>query len=181
MEANWEDLGKNCTFSGENIFDVMRLKGRFLQKVPPIFLVEFDQQIFKVQFKMNSRGSSFMSMQSTSSLRCQQSGIRFLIGLGLLLVILGSSTVDSSVMGSRPLSKRSFFDIQCKGAYDKAIFSKLDRVCDDCFNLYREPQLHSLCRSNCFGSTYFKGCLDALLLNEEEGKFDEMIEMLGKK
>jgi len=36
-------------------------------------------------------------------------------------------------------------------------------------------------RSNCFGSEYFKGCLDALLLNEEAGKFDEMIEILGKK
>jgi hypothetical protein len=85
------------------------------------------------------------------------------------------------MMGSRPLSKRSFFDIQCKGVYDKGIFAKLDRICDDCYNLYREPQLHSLCRSNCFGSPYFKGCLDALLLGEEEGKFDEMIEVLGKK
>ncbi|CAG7730404.1 unnamed protein product [Allacma fusca] len=179
MEANWEDLGKNCTFSGENIFDVMRLKGRFLQKVPPIFLVEFDQQIFKVQFKMNSRGSSFMSMQSTSSLRCQQSGIRFLIGLGLLLVILGSSTVDSSVMGSRPLSKRSFFDIQCKGAYDKAIFSKLDRVCDDCFNLYREPQLHSLCRGNCFATEMFFECLDALTMGDEKEHYVRLISTIN--
>jgi len=36
-------------------------------------------------------------------------------------------------------------------------------------------------RSNCFGSEYFKGCLEALLLTEEEGKYDEMIEVLGKK
>jgi len=35
--------------------------------------------------------------------------------------------------------------------------------------------------SNCFGSPYFKGCLDALLLSEEGGKFDEMIEILGKR
>ncbi|CAL8093541.1 unnamed protein product [Orchesella dallaii] len=102
---------------------------------------------------------------------------RLIAGLLVLSVVLGP--VQSFVMGSRPLSKRSFFDIQCKGVYDKGIFAKLDRICDDCYNLYREPQLHSLCRSNCFGSPYFKGCLDALLLGEEEGKFDEMIEILG--
>lgn len=44
------------------------------------------------------------------------------------------------------LSKRSFFDIQCKGVYDKSIFARLDRICEDCYNLFREPQLHSLCR-----------------------------------
>ncbi|OXA42830.1 ion transport peptide isoform X2 [Folsomia candida] len=107
----------------------------------------------------------------------------FLVTLGttLLIATVVVGQADSFVMGSRPLSKRSFFDIQCKGVYDKGIFAKLDRICDDCYNLYREPQLHSLCRSNCFGSPYFKGCLDALLLNEEDGKFDEMIEILGKK
>lgn len=44
------------------------------------------------------------------------------------------------------LTKRSFFNIQCKGVYDKSIFARLDRICEDCYNLFREPQLHSLCR-----------------------------------
>lgn len=45
------------------------------------------------------------------------------------------------------LTKRSFFDIQCKGVYDKSIFARLDRLCEDCYNLFREPQIHTLCRS----------------------------------
>jgi hypothetical protein len=57
----------------------------------------------------------------------------------------GSSSPSVSGI-DHPLSKRSFFDIQCKGVYDKTIFARLDRVCEDCYNLFREPQLHSLCR-----------------------------------
>lgn len=59
--------------------------------------------------------------------------------------IAGSSLSSLSAI-DHPLSKRSFFDIQCKGVYDKTIFARLDRVCEDCYNLFREPQLHSLCR-----------------------------------
>lgn len=44
------------------------------------------------------------------------------------------------------VARRSFFHLQCKGVYDAAIFARLDRICDDCFNLFREPQLYTLCR-----------------------------------
>ncbi|GLV40135.1 Ion transport peptide [Carabus blaptoides fortunei] len=79
------------------------------------------------------------------------------------------------------LTKRSFFDIQCKGVYDKSIFARLDRLCEDCYNLFREPQIHTLCRSQCFSTQYFKGCLESLLLTEESDKFNQMVEYLGKR
>ncbi|KAE8752092.1 Ion transport peptide [Frankliniella occidentalis] len=105
-----------------------------------------------------------------------------------LLGCLVSAPCSAMVLGhyaghvghlGHPLSKRSFFDIQCKGVYDKSIFARLDRICEDCYNLFREPQLHSLCRSDCYSTVYFKGCLEALLLKEEEAKFDLMIESLS--
>ncbi|XP_071439599.1 ion transport peptide-like isoform X1 [Hetaerina americana] len=79
---------------------------------------------------------------------------------------------------SHTLSKRSFFDIQCKGVYDKSIFARLDRICEDCYNLFREPQLHSLCRKNCFTTEYFKGCLDVLLLTDEMENIQTWIKQL---
>nr|QHB80551.1 ion transport peptide transcript b [Carabus violaceus] len=79
------------------------------------------------------------------------------------------------------LTKRSFFDIQCKGVYDKSIFARLDRLCEDCYNLFREPQIHTLCRSQCFSTQYFKGCLESLLLTEESDQFNQMVEYLGKR
>ncbi|KAF7277993.1 hypothetical protein GWI33_008989 [Rhynchophorus ferrugineus] len=78
------------------------------------------------------------------------------------------------------LTKRSFFDIQCKGVYDKSIFARLDRICEDCYSLFREPQIHSLCMSKCFTTRYFDGCVESLLLNEDMPKFRKMIEYLAK-
>ena len=44
------------------------------------------------------------------------------------------------------VDKNNFNNLQCNGMYHKAIFSKLDTVCDDCYDLYKEPEIHSLCR-----------------------------------
>ncbi|XKL66325.1 hypothetical protein PGB90_009745 [Kerria lacca] len=46
----------------------------------------------------------------------------------------------------RNRDKRSFYDIHCKGIYDQSIFAKVDQICEDCYNLFREPKLHSVCR-----------------------------------
>ena len=67
----------------------------------------------------------------------------FLVTLALAIFIYSSSAAS---VFSHPLSKRSFFDINCRGVYDKSIYARLDRVCQDCYNLYREPELHTLCR-----------------------------------
>nr|XP_024218592.1 ion transport peptide isoform X2 [Halyomorpha halys] len=101
-----------------------------------------------------------------------------LVVASTLLSCLVAVPTSRSIMG-HPLNKRSFFDLQCKGVYDKSIFARLDRICEDCYNLFREPQLHSLCRSKCFGNKYFKGCLEVLLLGEEEEKILRMVEFLG--
>ncbi|XP_067002616.1 ion transport peptide isoform X2 [Anabrus simplex] len=113
--------------------------------------------------------------------------MRFALACALLASVLVSSLLASPTSSAggmvlgHPLSKRSFFDIQCKGVYDKSIFARLDRICEDCYNLFREPQLHSLCRSKCFSSEYFEGCLDTLQLKEEEEKYNQMVQFLGKK
>ena len=36
----------------------------------------------------------------------------------------------------------------CKGSLDYSGFSKLDKICKDCFNLIREPEIYQLCRYN---------------------------------
>lgn len=99
-----------------------------------------------------------------------------------LTLLLISSCIDlgadAASLSGHPLGKRSFFDIQCKGVYDKSIFARLDRICEDCYNLFREPQLHMLCKKECFTTDYFKGCLDVLLLSDEVGKIQMWIKQL---
>lgn len=76
-----------------------------------------------------------------------QQHIRILAGIMIVLslatCLLASPT--SRLLG-HSVQKRSFYDLQCKGVYDKSIFARLDLICDDCYNLFREPQLHQLCR-----------------------------------
>lgn len=67
--------------------------------------------------------------------------ILYLLVLVLILVPLIIS------LPHHDLHKRSsFFDIECKGQFNKSIFFRLDRICEDCYALFREPQLHSLCK-----------------------------------
>lgn len=41
---------------------------------------------------------------------------------------------------------RSFSLLGCLGEYDITKFAELDRVCEDCFQIYREPDLNASCR-----------------------------------
>ena len=60
-----------------------------------------------------------------------------------LAVAVGPASATSF---GHSVSKRSYFDINCKGLYDMSSFARLDRICRDCYSLYREPELHTLCR-----------------------------------
>ncbi|KAG7301730.1 hypothetical protein JYU34_014717 [Plutella xylostella] len=73
------------------------------------------------------------------------------------------------------VARRSFFNLQCKGVYDASIFARLDRICDDCYNLFREPELYTLCRKDCFTSDYFKGCVEVLQETDQLDVFKKYI------
>ncbi|XP_055939899.1 crustacean hyperglycemic hormone-like [Argiope bruennichi] len=87
-----------------------------------------------------------------------------------LLAVMGAS-IDREV-------KRSFTDLGCMGIYDKAKFTRLDRVCEECYQLYRESEVHTSCRSNCFKNEYFTQCIDALLLEKDQEKLFYMVDKL---
>ncbi|XP_013137349.1 PREDICTED: ion transport peptide-like isoform X1 [Papilio xuthus] len=76
------------------------------------------------------------------------------------------------------VARRSFFKLQCKGIYDASIFARLDRICDDCYNLFREPSLYNLCRKDCFTTDYFKGCVEVLQETDQLELFKEYIKKL---
>lgn len=83
---------------------------------------------------------------STVSIPCPRLVSVLAWSVTLLLVSSCIGLTDAGILNGHPLGKRSFIDIQCKGIYDKSIFARLDRICEDCYNLFREPQLHQLCR-----------------------------------
>ena len=35
---------------------------------------------------------------------------------------------------------------ECRGRYDPAIYTTLDNICEDCYNLYKDSDVHHMCR-----------------------------------
>lgn len=44
------------------------------------------------------------------------------------------------------VDRGNFAALACAGRYRMDTFATLDAVCDDCYELYKEPEIHSLCR-----------------------------------
>ena len=71
--------------------------------------------------------------------------------MALALLILATSSSSQAPNGAgqaeaKGIFKRSFAGLGCLGVYDKAKFARLDRVCEECYQLYREPDIHTACR-----------------------------------
>ena len=64
----------------------------------------------------------------------------------LIVTVLASSTQQPNQAEAKGIFKRSFAGLGCLGVYDKGKFARLDRVCEECYQLYREPDIHSACR-----------------------------------
>ena|SRR5277367_5711775 len=77
------------------------------------------------------------------------------------------------------IEKGSFYGIDCLGKYDKPSFARLDRLCFECFTLYRDESLHRDCRENCFKNEIFECCLQALLLENERSELERMVNLLN--
>jgi len=106
----------------------------------------------------------------------------FFMSLVLVVIVAAlviQSTSAASIKDQRSVSKRSFFDINCKGTYDARIYARLEIICQDCYNLYREPELLTLCSSDCFNTPFFGGCVKALLMEEKEDELTRMKYRIG--
>ncbi|XP_064085675.1 crustacean hyperglycemic hormones isoform X2 [Macrobrachium nipponense] len=95
-------------------------------------------------------------------------------GLARIEKLLSTSSSASAASPTRGqglnLKKRAILDQSCKGIFDRELFKKLDRVCDDCYNLYRKPYVAIDCRKDCFGTKTFGHCVEDLLLDQTHYK-----------
>nr|ANQ38655.1 CHH1L preproprotein [Glyptonotus antarcticus] len=90
-------------------------------------------------------------------------------GLGRLVASNPESDQTLVTLSARsPRSKRALYDSSCKGFYDQDLFHKLERVCDDCYNLYRKSHVVTDCRMKCFNTRMFEVCAISLGLDVEE-------------
>ncbi|CAL4079360.1 unnamed protein product, partial [Meganyctiphanes norvegica] len=97
------------------------------------------------------------------------------LSTGAMAKLLGGASLPQN-----SIAKRNVFDPSCKGYYNREIFLKLNHVCDDCYNLYRDPSVGVKCKSDCFGNPVFEQCLFDLLRENEAEDFTKIIRTLGK-
>nr|O15981.1 RecName: Full=Crustacean hyperglycemic hormones 5; AltName: Full=Pej-SGP-V; Contains: RecName: Full=CHH precursor-related peptide 5; Short=CPRP 5; Contains: RecName: Full=Crustacean hyperglycemic hormone 5; Short=CHH 5; Flags: Precursor [Penaeus japonicus]BAA22561.1 Pej-SGP-V [Penaeus japonicus] len=90
------------------------------------------------------------------------------------------SSEDLSAPEDRSLSKRLVFDPSCAGVYDRVLLGKLNRLCDDCYNVFREPNVATECRSNCFYNLAFVQCLEYLMPPSLHEEYQANVQMVGK-
>ncbi|XP_063585455.1 molt-inhibiting hormone-like [Penaeus indicus] len=84
-----------------------------------------------------------------------------------------SSASSTGAASALRLAKREAFDPSCKGIYNRAIWAKLNRACEDCQNLFRkEPAIYESCREKCFDTPIFPACVIELSLNLNEYMFE---------
>ncbi|XP_074601181.1 ion transport peptide [Brevipalpus obovatus] len=95
-------------------------------------------------------------------------------------------TVDSSaqaltddILVARRANSEDFFqEIGCEGAFDGSKFARLERLCEECYQMYRLPDLFSKCRQDCFSNEVFPRCIEALMVTDEKNKLHQMIHTL---
>nr|AKA64489.1 crustacean hyperglycemic hormone precursor [Palaemon carinicauda] len=78
------------------------------------------------------------------------------------------------------LKKRAILDQSCKGIFDRELFKKLDRVCDDCYNLYRKPYVAIDCRESCYQNLVFRQCIQDLQLMDQLDEYANAVQVVGK-
>ncbi|XP_047483800.1 crustacean hyperglycemic hormone-like [Penaeus chinensis] len=90
------------------------------------------------------------------------------------------SSPGDSLTGDQSLSKRTMSFSSCTGVYDRELLGRLDRVCEDCYNLYRDVGVAADCRSNCFHNEVFLYCVDYMFRPRQRNQYRAALQSLGK-
>nr|XP_027237874.1 molt-inhibiting hormone-like [Penaeus vannamei] len=93
--------------------------------------------------------------------------------LAIVIVLYATSfffgTASASLMGGT-----------CPGRMgNREMYTKVDRVCEDCANIFRLPVLEGLCRDRCFYNEWFLLCLKAANREDEIENFRVWISILN--
>jgi len=54
----------------------------------------------------------------------------------------------------------------CSAAPSLRVLKYLDRICDDCYMIYRDTDVYQMCRSNCYNNNFFLGCMDVMMVSK---------------
>ncbi|GFY41116.1 u31-Nephitoxin-Nsp1c_1 [Trichonephila inaurata madagascariensis] len=74
---------------------------------------------------------------------------------------------------------KAFELLGCKGTYDETKLRQVARVCDECYELYHEDTIRTLCADKCFSTIYYTGCVESIGQTESAGIYETMVAELS--
>merc|ERR1712126_414783 len=95
----------------------------------------------------------------------RESSVTMILSLVLLCLGAGSGITQGRSSGQRSATHGN--SLGCRVEPSLRITKYLDRICDDCYMLYRDHEIHQMCRSDCYSSTFFGVCLDVMMVSKE--------------
>ncbi|XP_023346951.1 ion transport peptide isoform X2 [Eurytemora carolleeae] len=83
----------------------------------------------------------------------------------LVLVLLLNSALGRIFTKPDRRSQAGFEDGMCTSPPSLQMAKFLDRICEDCYRLYRDIDVYQMCRSGCYGSEYFLNCMNSIMVS----------------
>eukprot|EP00092_Neocalanus_flemingeri_P094808 GFUD01120582.1.p1 GENE.GFUD01120582.1~~GFUD01120582.1.p1 ORF type:complete len:215 (-),score=77.09 GFUD01120582.1:108-725(-) len=80
---------------------------------------------------------------------------------------------------ANPIKSTKSTSSMCRGLYNPPAYTKLVTICRDCFNLFKEPEVYTMCMEGCFDTPHFFHCAKMLLVEKE--KVETLVNLVGKK
>nr|ANQ38661.1 ITP-like preproprotein [Chorismus antarcticus] len=99
----------------------------------------------------------------------------------VLAVLLFSQNTLASFIRIRPNTYKEFQYINCQGRFDKEQYASLTNICEDCHNVYRNPDVLLGCKADCFRNSLFPKCVSMLLLDQREPELSKMVYTVSGK
>merc|ERR1711976_844532 len=84
----------------------------------------------------------------------------------MIFFIVISLGLISSADGRHRYGNDASNPLGCSASPSLRVLKYLDRICDDCYMLYRDPDIYQMCRSDCFNNRFFLGCMDVMMVSK---------------
>merc|ERR1719300_1146067 len=59
-------------------------------------------------------------------------------------------------------------DFGCSEPPTEKALKFLDKICEDCYHMYKDSDVYDMCRTDCFSSGYFNGCMNVMRMVKSE-------------
>jgi len=123
-----------------------------------------DDTTAKYRYPQERRHTTHIKMKASSVAAKQCNGPSF-FRFSVILFIFFWLQVDIVESRHRYVDDATN-PLGCSATPSLRVVKYLDRICNDCYMIYRDPDLYPMCRSNCYKNSYFLTCMDVMMVSK---------------